>query len=79
MASNMNLFDAMDRYDRALNKIIEQKAAEAKAAGVKTPLLLSDIMKTITDVPLGNGFIARHYENGKMRFMHVDEEDKTKT
>jgi len=72
MASNMNLFDAMDRYDRALNKIIEQKAAEAKAAGIKTPLLLSDIMKTIGDVPLGNGMVARHYANGKMRFEPED-------
>lgn len=66
----MGLFDLMELYDKALDKIIKARIKEDEAAGRKS-MLLSELMETIDEVDLGNGMIAKHFhEDGrrKMRF-----------
>lgn len=65
------LFDLMDLYEKAMNKVIKDIVARDEAQGRK-PRLLSEITEEIRDLDLGHGWIARHFYEGskrKMRFM----------
>lgn len=62
----MNFFEAMDLYQKALSKIVDAKVVEDERTG-KKPRLLSELMETINEVPLGNGMVARHFYEGGQR------------